>query len=141
MEQQIITGAVGLDAWCQVIETKLFCVIRSSQYIGLVAAIDVQRTEADIETGAHESRILPHLRPGPAQSLSFCGSTLRQSIFWVPQSGDVAVGVSIFSYGGGVQFALITDERLCPEPQQVIDRFAPEMDKLLWVTLMLPWAA
>ena len=79
--------------------------------------------------------------PGPTELLHFCGSTLRQSIFWVPQSGDVAVGVSIFSYGGGVQFALITDARLCPEPQQVIDRFAPEMDKLLWVTLMLPWAA
>jgi hypothetical protein len=78
--------------------------------------------------------------PGPAQPLSFCGSTLRQSIFWVPQSGDVAVGVSIFSYAGGVQFALITDERLCPEPQQVIDRFAPELDKLVWLTLMLPWA-
>jgi diacylglycerol O-acyltransferase len=79
--------------------------------------------------------------PGPPQLLQFCGSTLRQSIFWVPQSGDVAVGVSIFSYGGGVQFALITDVKLCPEPQQVIDRFAPEMDKLLWLALMLPWAA
>ena len=79
--------------------------------------------------------------PGPTHLLKFCGSTLRQSIFWVPQSGDVAVGVSIFSYGGGVQFALITDEQLCPAPQKIIDRFAPELDKLLWVTLMLPWAA
>ena len=79
--------------------------------------------------------------PGPAQRLGLCGSTLLQSIFWVPQTGDVAVGVSIFSYGGGVQFALITDAELCPEPQQVIDRFAPELDKLLWLTLMLPWAA
>ncbi len=79
--------------------------------------------------------------PGPAQLLKLCGSTLRQSIFWVPQSGDVAVGVSIFSYGGGVQFALITDASLCPEPQRIIDRFAPELDKLLWLTLMLPWAA
>jgi WS/DGAT/MGAT family acyltransferase len=79
--------------------------------------------------------------PGPTQLLEFCGSTLRQSIFWVPQSGDVAVGVSIFSYGGGVQFALITDQALCPAPQKIIDRFAPELDKLLWVTLMLPWAA
>jgi WS/DGAT/MGAT family acyltransferase len=79
--------------------------------------------------------------PGPAKLLRFCGSTLRQSIFWVPQSGDVAVGVSIFSYGGGVQFALITDQQLCPQPQQVIDRFAPELEKLLWVALMLPWAA
>jgi WS/DGAT/MGAT family acyltransferase len=79
--------------------------------------------------------------PGPTQLLRFCGSTLRQSIFWVPQSGDVAVGVSIFSYAGGVQFALITDQKLCPVPQKIIDRFAPELDKLLWVTLMLPWAA
>jgi len=77
--------------------------------------------------------------PGPAKLLAFCGSTLRQSIFWVPQTGDVAVGVSIFSYGGGVQFALITDRELCPEPQKIIDRFAPELDKLLWLTLMLPW--
>ena len=79
--------------------------------------------------------------PGPAQALRLCGSTLRQSIFWVPQTGNVAVGVSIFSYAGGVQFALITDEALCPEPQRIIDRFAPELDKLVWLTLMLPWAA
>ena len=59
----------------------------------------------------------------------------------MPQSGDVAVGVSIFSYGGGVQFALITDEELCPAPQKIVDRFAPELEKLLWLTLMLPWAA
>ena len=64
--------------------------------------------------------------PGPTQLLKFCGSMLRQSIF---------------SYGGGVQFALITDEKLCPAPQKIIDRFAPELEKLLWVTLMLPWAA
>ncbi len=79
--------------------------------------------------------------PGPTKALRFCGTTLRQSIFWVPQSGDVAVGVSIFSYDGGVQFALITDTALCPEPQKIIDRFGPELEKLLLLTLMLPWAA
>jgi hypothetical protein len=78
--------------------------------------------------------------PGPTHHLKFCGSTLRQSMFWVPQSGDLGVGVSIYSYAGGVQFALITDERLCPDPQQIIDRFAPEFESLLVLTLMLPWA-
>jgi diacylglycerol O-acyltransferase / wax synthase len=78
--------------------------------------------------------------PGPAVPLRFCGSTLRQTMFWVPASGDIGVGVSILSYGGGVQFGLITDEKLCPEPQQIIDRFEPEFDKLLWLTMMLPWA-
>jgi len=77
--------------------------------------------------------------PGPAKPLQFCGSTLRQTMFWVPQSGDIGVGVSILSYGGGVQFGLITDKKLCPEPQKIIDRFEPEFEKLLMVTLMLPW--
>jgi hypothetical protein len=64
---------------------------------------------------------------------------LRQSIFWVPSSGNVGVGVSIVSYAGGVQFGLITDRRRCPDPERIIDRFAPEFEKLLLVTLMLPW--
>jgi diacylglycerol O-acyltransferase / wax synthase len=78
--------------------------------------------------------------PGPAEPLKFCGATLRQNMFWVPASGDVGMGVSILSYGGGVQFGLITDERLCPHPQAIIDRFEPEFDKLLLLTMMLPWA-
>jgi WS/DGAT/MGAT family acyltransferase len=77
--------------------------------------------------------------PGPAVPLKLCGSTIRQTIFWVPASGDIGLGVSILSYAGGVQFGLISDQKLCPEPQQIIDRFEPEFDKLLLVTLMLPW--
>lgn len=79
--------------------------------------------------------------PGPREPLKFCGATLRQVMFWVPQSGDIGMGVSILSYGGGVQFGLITDRKLCPDPEHIIDRFAPEFEKLLMVTLMLPWAA
>ena len=71
--------------------------------------------------------------------LQFCGATLRQTMFWVPESGDIGVGVSILSYGGGVQFGLITDEALCPDPQAIIDRFEPEFEKLLLAAMMLPW--
>ena len=77
--------------------------------------------------------------PGPRDKLKFCGATLEQSMFWVPQSGDVGLGVSILSYGGGVQFGVITDSLLCPEPQRIIDEFVPEFAKLSLVTLMLPW--
>jgi diacylglycerol O-acyltransferase len=79
--------------------------------------------------------------PGPAVPLKFCGSTLRQTMFWVPASGDVGVGVSILSYGGGVQFGLITDAGLCADPQAIIDRFEPEFQQLLLLSLMLPWGA
>ena len=79
--------------------------------------------------------------PGPREKLYFCGSRIEETIFWVPQNGDVGVGVSILSYGGGVQFGLITDAGLCPNPQAIIDEFEPEFAKLSIVTLMLPWDA
>jgi WS/DGAT/MGAT family acyltransferase len=79
--------------------------------------------------------------PGPREKLKFLGSMLEQTMFWVPQSGDIGLGVSILSYGGGVQFGVITDSALCPQPQKIIDEFEPEFAKLSLVTLMLPWGA
>ncbi len=77
--------------------------------------------------------------PGPREKLQFCGATLEQTMFWVPQSGDIGLGVSILSYGGGVQFGVIGDTHLCPDPQAIIDQFHPEFAKLTTLTLMLPW--
>ena len=77
--------------------------------------------------------------PGPREKLKFLGATLEQNLFWVPQSGTVGMGVSILSYGGGVQFGVMTDSTLCPDPQKIIDEFEPEFAKLAMVTLMLPW--
>ncbi len=77
--------------------------------------------------------------PGPGNKLQFCGSTLEQTMFWVPQSGTVGLGVSVLSYGGGVQFGVIADAGLCPDPQAIIDGFEPAFQQLLALTLMLPW--
>jgi len=79
--------------------------------------------------------------PGPSEPLRFCGSTLRQTMVWVPASGNVGVGVSILSYAGGVQFGLITDTARCADPQAIIDRFEPEFQQLLLLALMLPWGS
>ena len=77
--------------------------------------------------------------PGPQKALKFCGSTVERVMFWVPQSGDIGMGVSILTYAGHVQFGLITDAKLCPDPEAIVARFRPEFEKLLWLTLMLPW--
>ncbi len=77
--------------------------------------------------------------PGPREKVKFLGATVEQNLFWVPQSGTVGLGVSILSYAGGVQFGVITDGTLCPDPQKIIDGFEPEFAKLSLVTLMLPW--
>jgi diacylglycerol O-acyltransferase / wax synthase len=77
--------------------------------------------------------------PGPREPIHFCRRTVKQVMFWVPQSGDIGMGVSILSYAGGVQFGLITDARMCPDPQAIVERFAPEFEKLLLLALMSPW--
>ncbi|WP_457351753.1 wax ester/triacylglycerol synthase family O-acyltransferase [Roseateles sp. P5_D6] len=77
--------------------------------------------------------------PGPAEALKFCGSTVEKVMFWVPQSGDIGMGVSILTYAGRVQFGLITDTGLCPDPEAIIANFAPEFEKLLMLALMMPW--
>ena len=77
--------------------------------------------------------------PGPREKVKLLGATVEQNLFWVPQSGTVGLGVSILSYAGGVQFGVITDGTLCPDPQKIIDGFEPEFAKLSLVTLMLPW--
>ena len=77
--------------------------------------------------------------PGPQQKQKLCGATIEQTLFWVPQSGTVGLGVSILSYGGGVQFGVVADATLCPDPQKMIERFAPEFDKLSLISLMMPW--
>jgi diacylglycerol O-acyltransferase len=96
--------------------------------------------DAILDLFAHKTTAVMTNVPGPGEALRFCGSTIRQVMFWVPASGHVGMGVSVLSYAGGVQFGLITDSRLCPDPQSIIERFQPEFDKLLLVTLMLPWS-
>ena len=77
--------------------------------------------------------------PGPQQPLYFAAAKIAQFMFWVPQSGNIGMGVSILSYDGAVQFGLITDRALVPDPERVIAHFGPEFEKLVLTTLLSPW--
>ena len=76
--------------------------------------------------------------PGPQQPLYLAGAKLKELMFWVPQNGNVGLGISILSYNGQVFFGLISDHRLLAEPSRVISRFKAEFEKLLYLGLMLP---
>ena len=77
--------------------------------------------------------------PGPQQPLYLGGALIGGMMFWVPQSGDIGLGVSILSYNGEVRFGVVADRGLCPDPDRVIDGFAPEFEKLVLATLLAPW--
>jgi len=77
--------------------------------------------------------------PGPKMPLYMGGQKLREMMFWVPQTGDVGIGISILSYQDHVHFGLIADGRLMPDPDAVIRRFGPEFEKLLYLAMMADW--
>jgi diacylglycerol O-acyltransferase / wax synthase len=77
--------------------------------------------------------------PGPTNALYLAGARLTQPLFWVPQSGDIGIGVSILSYDGGVQIGLMTDDNLVPDPELIVRGFAREFEQLLLLVLMEPW--
>ena len=59
-------------------------------------------------------------------------------MFWVPQSGDIGMGVSILSYNGGVQFGLVTDRSFVPDPRNIVSGFLPEFERMLLAVLQCP---
>lgn len=77
--------------------------------------------------------------PGPREAIYLGGSRVSEMMFWVPQSGQIGMGVSILSYNDRVHFGLVADRKLVADPEAIIGRFAGEFEKLLFITLMSPW--
>ena len=77
--------------------------------------------------------------PGPQSPLYLGGAEIKQIMFWVPQSGDIGMGVSILSFNGMVQFGLITDAQMVPDPEAIIAHFRPQFEELLYYVLMSRW--
>jgi len=75
---------------------------------------------------------------GPQHPLYLAGARLKQVVAWVPRTGDIGMGVSILSFNGMVQFGLMTDTVLVPDPQAIIAHFKPKFEQLLYFVLMEP---
>ena len=109
---------------------------------GLLAALGIAPQpvqELALEMFSRKASAVATNVPGPQQPLYMAGSTLRDIMFWVPQTGSIGLGLSILSYRGQVHFGLITDARLIPDPDAVARRFVEEFDKLVYLAMMGPW--
>jgi WS/DGAT/MGAT family acyltransferase len=67
---------------------------------------------------------------GPKEPLYFAGERIRTWLGWVPQSGRMGLGVSIFSYDGQVVVGVATDKGLVPDPESIATAFEEEFEAL-----------
>jgi hypothetical protein len=57
-------------------------------------------------------------------------------MFWVPQSGEIGIGVSLLTFNNRAQLGLITDAALTPHPDEIIKHFQPAFEQLLYHALL-----
>ena len=105
--------------------------------MGLAPRRQVQRMALDLFS--RKATAVATNVPGPKMPLYMAGQKLREMMFWVPQTGNVGIGISILSYRDHVHFGLIADGRLMPDPDAVIRRFGPEFEKLLYLAMLGDW--
>jgi WS/DGAT/MGAT family acyltransferase len=72
--------------------------------------------------------------PGPREKLYFAGSPIERIMFWVPQSGRLGLGVSIFSYAGSVSVGVMTDHGLAPDPESISAYIEEDFAEMLQLT-------
>jgi WS/DGAT/MGAT family acyltransferase len=66
--------------------------------------------------------------PGSRETRYLAGAKIKEQLFWVPQTGDLGLGLSIISYAGQIQFGLVGDAKLFPNPERIVSRFVAQID-------------
>jgi len=67
--------------------------------------------------------------PGTREARYIAGCRINEQMFWVPQAGNIGLGISIFSYAGQVQFGVVADESLMADPSSFLDDCLRELDR------------
>jgi len=99
--------------------------------LGTVGRASAQSQRRLVELVAGKTSAVITNVPGPSDTLSLGGVPVRSMMFWVPMSGRVAVGISIFSYAGRVRLGIASDAGLMPDPETVANAFQEEFAALL----------
>jgi diacylglycerol O-acyltransferase len=111
--------------------------IKHSREGGLSYAIleAVGRTPHQIEQSLLDvfaqktSAVLTNVQ-GPSEPVYFAGSTIAGVVPWVPAAGTIGMGISIFSYNGGVTVGLQVDTELIPDPDAIIVDYEGEVETI-----------
>jgi len=106
---------------------------------GLLAAVGTLPAaveETAIETFTAKASLVASNVPGPPGEIRISGVPVTQMLFWVPQAGSIGTGVSMLSYNGHVQFGVICDRQLIPEPHKLVAFVETEFERLVLLVLL-----
>ena len=68
--------------------------------------------------------------PGPTEPVHVVGAPVTTLMFWVPQAGDIGLGLSLLSLNGTVRVGVTTDAAFVADPSVLADAFEAEFAAL-----------
>ena len=101
---------------------------------GLIEALGV--LPAEVERALVESLFAPKAAlvltnvPGPKTPITLDGVPVTDVGFWVPQTGDVGLGVSLLSYAGRLSVGVSADEAVI-DARALVEAFEDELSRWL----------
>lgn len=99
--------------------------------VGMLGAVPAEVERAAIGALCSMASMVITNVPGSRVADTIAGKTVRRAMFWVPEAGDLGLGVSILSYAGTVQMGVLADAGLVPDPEAIADAFGAEFTELL----------
>jgi WS/DGAT/MGAT family acyltransferase len=110
------------------------------QILNLVGRLPGELAHQTVDWFADKASCVLTNVPGPRQPLYFAGERMSRMLFWVPHTGNLGMGISIFSYAGTVTIGIGADEALVPNPDRIVDYLHEEVDALCEFALKLDQA-
>lgn len=68
--------------------------------------------------------------PGPQEPLHIMGAPIETLMYWVPQAGDIGLGISILSLNGSVRVGVAVDASTVDDPAVLAEAFESEFEAL-----------
>jgi diacylglycerol O-acyltransferase / wax synthase len=104
--------------------------------LSLIGSLPATAAEPMIALFSSKASVVTSNLPGPATPLHIAGAAVSQLLFWVPQAGDIGIGISMLSYDDRVQFGVIADRYLIPEPADLVAEIGVEFERLVLLALL-----
>ncbi|RBW48947.1 WS/DGAT domain-containing protein [Marinobacter sp. F3R11] len=67
--------------------------------------------------------------PGTPEVRYIAGCRINEQMFWVPQAGNIGLGISIVSYAGQVQFGVVADDAILADPEDFLQDCLQELSQ------------
>ena len=105
--------------------------IVSYQLLGLTGRLPYEGEQAVVDLFSTKASLVITNVVGPRRPVRLAGSTIRGTIGWPPESGQLGLGLAIISYAEGLVIGALADDTVIRDPGRIVTDTRLELERLV----------